>query len=66
MTDGEGLVEKEVCEELKDLSKKNNDLITFAVGFGSDYRVETLQTIVNAGNTKSKWLLFDKNLTKIL
>lgn len=29
--------------------------MTFAVGYGLDYKESTLQNIVVAGNTKTKW-----------
>ena len=55
MTDGIGEKENEACEELKNFSLENSDLLTFAVGFGTDYKTSTLENIVIAGNTKTKW-----------
>jgi hypothetical protein len=55
MTDGVGSNEDVACEELKLFSIKNNNLLTFAVGFGQEYNFSTLQKIVENGNTRTKW-----------
>lgn len=55
MTDGQGDQEDEACQDLKKFSLENSSLLTFAVGFGHDYQITTLQNIVIAGNTKTKW-----------
>lgn len=47
------------CEELKAFSLSNNNLLTFAVGYGLHFKEETLQNIVIAGNTRTKWFSFN-------
>lgn len=58
MTDGVGEEEEKACQELKEFSLEKSSLLTFAVGFGArgkDYKIETLENIIIAGNTKTKW-----------
>lgn len=56
MTDGEGTNEDKAVEMLKDLSLNQlPNLITFAIGYGNKYKLETLQKIAKAGNLKSKY-----------
>jgi hypothetical protein len=59
MTDGEGLYETEACKLLREFSIKNDNLLTFAVGFGNNFRESSLKNIVEAGNTKNKWYTFN-------